>query len=84
MSLMKNPYEVLKQKETELARTQHEIECLRITASLLEEEPSSKDLSESSTKNTPEHEPKTKATGTEGLFSSYDSRPKFWGVLKRR
>jgi hypothetical protein len=29
---MKDAYEVLQQKEADLARTQHEIDCLRITA----------------------------------------------------
>jgi len=32
---MKNAYEVLQQKETDLARVRHEIESLRIVASLL-------------------------------------------------
>ena len=31
---MKNAYEVLQQKETDLARVRHEIESLRIVASL--------------------------------------------------
>ena len=35
---MKNVYEVLQQKEKDLARVRHEIESLRIVASLLSEE----------------------------------------------
>src|ERR1022692_3591326 len=35
---MKNAYEVLQQKETDLARVRHEIESLRIVASLLLDE----------------------------------------------
>jgi hypothetical protein len=35
---MKNAYEVLQQKETDLARVRHEIESLRIVASLLSDE----------------------------------------------
>lgn len=81
---MKNPYEVLKQKETELARTRHEIECLRITASLLDEHATENQnpQSENSTDATLPPELESKATGTEG--PSVDSRPRRWGVLKRR
>jgi hypothetical protein len=35
---MKNAYEVLQQKETDLARVRHEIESLWIVASLLSDE----------------------------------------------
>ncbi len=35
---MKNPYEILRQKETELARLQREVEALRIAIKLLAEE----------------------------------------------
>ena len=83
---MKNPYEILEQKETELARTRHEIECLRITASLLNEETNSENQnsgSEGSTDATLQSELESKGTGTEGLFSSFVSRPRLWGVLKR-
>ena len=36
---MKNPLEVLRMKEREILRVKQEIEALRITAKLLEEEP---------------------------------------------
>ena len=77
---------ILEQKETELARTRHEIQCLRITASLLDEEPSSekeKSQSEKSPDATFPPKLESNATGTEGLFSSVDSSPGRWGVLKR-
>ena len=83
---MKNPYEVLQQKEADPTRVRHEIECLQIIASLLSDEPSLQEVNsptESSTETSLEHDTESKATGTEGLFSSLDSRPKFWGVLKR-
>ena len=38
---MKNPLDVLRTKEQEIARVKQEIEALRITAKLLGEEPSS-------------------------------------------
>jgi len=42
---MKNAYEVLRQKETDLARVRHEIESLWIVASLLSDELPSEELS---------------------------------------
>lgn len=83
---MKDAYEVLRQKEAELARLRHDIDCLRIAAPLLSEEPTSQNLnsqSERSEETRVEQEPESKATGTESLSSSSDSRPKLWGVLKR-
>jgi len=41
---MKNAYEVLQQKETDLARVRHEIESLWIVASLLADESPSEEL----------------------------------------
>jgi hypothetical protein len=61
---MKNPYEVLRQKEAELARMRHEIDCLRIAAPLLSEELTSSSLnspSEGSEKTRVEQEPEPKA-----------------------
>ena len=40
---MKNPLEVLRQKEQEILRVKQEIEALRITAKLIGEEPSASD-----------------------------------------
>jgi hypothetical protein len=40
---MKNAYEVLRQKEADLARVRQEIESLRVVAPLLSEESSSDD-----------------------------------------
>jgi hypothetical protein len=42
-SPMKNPLEVLRQKEQEILRVKQEIEALRITAKLIGEEPSASD-----------------------------------------
>jgi len=41
---MKDAYEVLQQKESDLARVRHELESLRITASLLSDNLSSEEL----------------------------------------
>ena len=83
---MKDAYEVLQQKESDLARVRHELESLRIAASLLSDNLSSGELPrkrESSGEKTSDRGPE--ATGTDGLFSSNDnSRPTFWDSLTRR
>ena len=85
---MKNAYEVLRQKETDLARVRHEIESLRIVASLLSDELPSEELTKKRAR--PEEEPldpgSEKATGTDDLFSSINPapRPGFWNNFKRR
>jgi hypothetical protein len=83
---MKDAYEALKQKEADLSRVRHEIESLRIVASLLGDDlsPDESDrphlLSGEKTDNHPDLEP----TGTDGLFSSITKpRPSLWNVLKR-
>lgn len=40
---MKNPYEVLRAKESELQQIQKEIEALRVTAQILEDESDEQD-----------------------------------------
>lgn len=87
---MKDAYDVLKQKEAELARVRHEIESLRIVASLLLDEINS-DQSETTPSNLtdglldivrrPDRD--LKATGTDGLFSFSNARPGLWNKLKR-
>jgi hypothetical protein len=91
---MKNPNEVLRQKEADLARVRHEIDSLRIAAALLADEDSSAE-----DRDLPSDEPRGKhsttaeegthasgeATGTDGLFSSFSHlRPRRWNVLKRQ
>jgi hypothetical protein len=85
---MKNAYEVLEQKETDLARVRHEIESLRIVAPLLSDELPSEELTRkraSSAEETLDSDSE-KATGTDGLFSSMNPapRPRFWNTLKRQ
>jgi hypothetical protein len=85
---MKNAYEVLEQKETDLARVRREIESLRIVAPLLSDELPSEELTKKRASSTEEtlDSGSEKATGTDGLFSSMNSapRPGFWNTLKRQ
>jgi hypothetical protein len=85
---MKNAYEVLQQKETDLARVRHEVESLRIVAPLLSDELPSEEM----TKKRARSAEKTvdpgseEVTGTDDLFSSMNPapRPRFWNPLKRQ
>lgn len=85
---MKNAYEVLEQKETDLACVRHEIECLRIVAALLTDELPSEELIKKRASSAEEtlDSGSEKATGTDGLFSSMNPapRPGFWNTLKRQ
>jgi hypothetical protein len=83
---MKDPTEVLRQKQEDLARVRHQVESLRIAASLLSDELATDDLSkkkESASEETLDLSTGAEATGTEGLFSAtIASRRSFWRVLK--
>jgi hypothetical protein len=85
---MNNAYEVLYKKETDLARVRHEIESLRIVASLLSDELPSEELTKKRARSAEETlDPGSeKATGTDDLFSSMNPvrRPSFWNTLKRQ
>ena len=82
---MKDPNEVLRQKEEDVARVRREIECLRLVASLLSDESTSDEQSrkkESVGEKTFDLDASSEATGTDGLFSAIaDSRQSFWKVL---
>jgi hypothetical protein len=72
---MKDAYAVLQQKEADLIRVRHEIQSLRLVASLLSDDLTSDEL----TKNVSSAESGSEATGTDGLFSSIAVlRPRFW------
>lgn len=85
---MKNAYEILGQKETDLARVRREIESLRIVAPLLSDELPSEELTKKRASSAEEtlDSGSEKATGTDGLFSSMNHapRPGFWNTLKRQ
>ena len=84
---MKDAYEALKQKEADLSRVRHEIESLRIVASLLADDLNADQSDKSylfSAKKTDNLQPDLEPTGTDGLFSSIaTSRSSLWDVLKR-
>ena len=88
---MRNAYEVLYQREADLARVRQEIESLTIVASLLaEDESSSFDPGTGPEGQNKKRAEKVtsppsgaEATGTDGR-SSIPRRTGFWGALKRR
>ena len=87
---MKDAYEVLYQKEADLARVLQEIESLKIAASLLSDEPTLTGRRESSeqqerkpAENAIAPQSENQATGTDG--SAPNSRPPgLWEAFTRR
>ena len=88
---MKDCYTLLQQKETDLARVRHEIECLRTVAPLLSDDIA--ELEETEEVEEPTKKParseeetldadKEQATGTDGLFASINParRSRFWKI----
>jgi hypothetical protein len=76
---MKDPCEVLQQKEADLARVRNEIGSLRLVAPLLSDEVTSDELTKKPTSAEKPLEADSEATGTEGQFSSIPAaRPSFW------
>ena len=84
---MKDANELLEQKEADLTRVRHEIESLRIVASLLVDDLDSHDSDQLhlvSAGKTNDLHTDLAATGTDSLFSSVSiSRSRFWSALKR-
>ena len=89
-SALKGARELLRQKEADVARVRHEIENLKIVAPLLSEELASDELTKTHAGSAAEvardNDDRSKATGTDGLFSSViaNPRPAFWKLLKRK
>jgi hypothetical protein len=89
-SALKDTGELLRQKEADVARVRHEVENLKIVAPLLWEDSACDEPPEtradSTAAGTLDIDDRSKATGTDGLFSSVTtkSRPAFWRVLKRK
>ena len=85
---MKDAYEILKQKEGELDRVRHEIESLRMVASMLEDGSDSEasDGTLSAGEEKPSHSGGSfEATGSDAVFSSMATpRARVWSVLKRK
>jgi hypothetical protein len=90
---MKNANDVLRQKEADLARVRHEIDSLKTVAALLADDdssvedgdlPSDEPRGKHSTTAEEGTHASGKATGTDGLFSSFSHlRARRWNVLKR-
>jgi hypothetical protein len=88
---MKDAYELLQQKEAELARVRKEIESLNIVAPLLSDDlisndpaPNLDDSPAISLSETISRLSDSAATNADNLFSSAaTSRSGFWGSLKR-
>jgi len=83
---MQNVYEVLQQKQGELARVRKEIECLNIVAALLSDDRTSDDSAESPASSLTETISRlsdSAATNVDNLFSSAATRSNLWKVLKR-
>lgn len=88
---MKDAYDVLQQKEAELARVRKEIDSLNIVARLLSNEgisdnavPKSSEATTSSLSDTISRLSDSASTNVDSLFSSIeDSRSSFWNSLKR-
>lgn len=89
-SALKDAGELLQQKEADIDRVRREIENLKIAAPLLSESPASDELPKmgvgSATGEVRDIDDRSKATGTDGLFSSVTAnpRPTFWQLLKRK
>jgi hypothetical protein len=87
---MQNVYEVLQQKQAELARVRKEIECLNIVAALLSDDRTSDDAAPNSAEwpaspltDTISRLSDSAATNVDNLFSSAATRSGLWKVLKR-
>ncbi len=81
---MKDPNEILRQKEEELARVRHEIQSLEIAASLLSDDLTATSAKKESSPAKPaDQDIAPQATGTDGLFSSVVRRSSLWTKLKR-
>ena len=81
---MRNAYEVLKQKEEDLARVRREIESLRIVASLLLDDSDFHDADGTRLTSVEKTGDLDADIETENDGSSAENpRPRFWDALKR-
>jgi len=87
---MQDVYEVLQQKQAELARVRKEIECLNIVAALLSDDRASDDPAPNSAESpaspladTISRLSDSATTNVDNLFSSAATRSSLWKALKR-
>lgn len=83
---MKDAYQLLEEKEADLARVRREVESLQIVRPLLSDdantEPDTSKKRDNSTEIEEEERLEVHATGTDGRAAS-ESKQRFWNVLKR-
>lgn len=84
-SALEDVRELLRLKEADVARVRDELEKLKIVAPLLSEESAFDELTKTG-EAARDSDNLSKATGTDGLFSSggANPRPTFWNLLKRK
>lgn len=89
-SAMRDAYEVLQEKQAEMARIRKEIDSLNIVARLLSEDGSfdtpvkkPNESSASSLSDTISRLSDSAATNVDSMFSSIETRPGFLGSVKR-
>jgi hypothetical protein len=83
---MQDVYELLQQKQAELARIRKEIECLNIVVGLLSDDRTSDDSAKSPASiltDTISRLSDSAATNVDNLFSSAAKRSSLWKALKR-
>lgn len=81
---MKDVYQLLRKKESDVERLRHEIDSLRITAPLLADDEIEKELQGESGEDIGAG-PESRNTGTDGpVFSSNNSESRFWGLIKKQ
>jgi hypothetical protein len=80
---MRDVYQILRQKESDLDRLRHEIDSLRIVGPLLADDEIEQELQAEPTDHD-ESEGKSRSTGTDGpVFSTNNSESRFWGLMKK-
>jgi hypothetical protein len=80
---MKDVYQLLRKKESDVERLRHEIDSLRTAAPLLADDEIEKELKGESGEDTGAA-PESRNTGTDGpVFSSNNSESRFWGLMKK-
>jgi hypothetical protein len=82
---MRNAYELLNQKEADLARVRHQVDSLRIAAALLSDGADANDSTSEPAgagDDASGEASRAAATGTDGMFSpATPSRPKLWKIF---
>ncbi len=85
---MRNAYQLLNEKEADLARVRHQVDSLRTVAALLSDDANAKDSTSEpagAADDASSEGSRAAATGTDGMFSSATpSRPRLWKIFTGR